>query len=363
MSTRYFGARIPRNEDPALLTGAATFVDDVQLPGMLHVAFVRSQWGHARINSVDTSVAVKRPGVRRVITATDLGDYWQPGPLLVTPPPIANLVFNVRTQVPLALDKVRHVGEPIAVVVAESRYVAEDAAEEVIVDAEPLEAVVDLERALDANAPLVHDDLRSNLAAHVVQTKGDYAKAAAEADVVVKRRLRYDRGASAAIENRGVIASWDARQRELTVWDTTQAPLPIRNGLAAMLGLSESQVRVIAPFIGGGFGPKIMMFYPEEVVIPWIAMQLRKPIKWIEDRSENFFATTQERLQIHDAEIALDADGTVLGIQDIFVHDTGAYDPYGLTVPINSQCTLLGPYEVPNYYSEFTVAFTNKTIV
>jgi carbon-monoxide dehydrogenase large subunit len=363
VTTRWFGEPVQRNEDPALLTGAATFVDDVQLPGMLHVAFVRSQWGHARINNIDVGAASKRPGVVRIFTAADLGTYWQPGPLLVSPPPIANLVFNARTQVPLALDKVRHVGEPIAVVVAESRYVAEDAAEEVIVDAEQLEAVIDLERALGADAPRVHEDLPSNLAAHVVQTKGDYEKARAEAAVVVQRRFRYDRGASAAIENRGIIASWDARQRELTVWDTTQAPLPIRNGLAAMLGLSESQVRVIAPFIGGGFGPKIMMFYPEEVVIPWIAMQLRKPIKWIEDRSENFFATTQERLQIHDAEIALAADGTVLGVKDTFIHDTGAYDPYGLTVPINSQCTLLGPYEVPNYYSEFTVAFTNKTIV
>jgi carbon-monoxide dehydrogenase large subunit len=363
MTTRWFGERVQRNEDPALLTGAATFVDDVQLPGMLHVAFVRSQWGHGRIKSIDTAAASKRPGVVRIFTAADLGDYWKPGPLLVSPPPIANLRFNARTQVPLALDKVRHVGEPMAIVVAESRYVAEDAAEEVVVDVEPLEACVDLERALDQNAPLVHDDLPSNLAAHVVQTKGDYDVAAAEAAVIVRRRFKYDRGASAAIENRGIIASWDARQRELTVWDTTQAPLPIRNGLAAMLGLSESQVRVIAPFIGGGFGPKIMMFYPEEVVIPWVAMQLRRPVKWIEDRSENFFATTQERGQIHDAEIALDAEGKVLGVKDVFIHDTGAYDPYGLTVPINSQCTLLGPYVVPNYYSEFRVAFTNKTIV
>src|SRR5688500_8469239 len=161
---------------------------------MLHVAFVRSQWGHARINSIDTTAAAKRPGVVRIFTATDLGDYWQPGPLLVPPPPIAGLQFSARTQVPLALDKVRHVGEPIAIVVAESRYVAEDAAEEVIVDAEPLEAVVDLERALGADAPRVHEDLPSNLAAHVVQTKGDYEQARAEAAVVVRRRFRYDRG-------------------------------------------------------------------------------------------------------------------------------------------------------------------------
>jgi aerobic carbon-monoxide dehydrogenase large subunit len=179
---------------------------------------------------------------------------------------------------------------------------------------------------------------------------------------VFGRRFWYDRGASAAIENRGVVAQWDARQRELTVWDTTQAPIPVRNALAVELGLSETQVRVIAPFIGGGFGPKIM-FYPEEVLIPWVAMRLGRPIKWIEDRAENFVATTQERGQLHDAEIALTGDGRIVGVMDRFLHDTGAYDPYGLTVPINTQCTLLGPYDVPNYESEFTAVFTNRTIV
>jgi aerobic carbon-monoxide dehydrogenase large subunit len=149
----------------------------------------------------------------------------------------------------------------------------------------------------------------------------------------------------------------------LTVWDTTQAPIPIRNGLARMLGLLESRVRVVAPFVGGGFGPKIMMFYPEEVLVPWAAMRLGRPVKWTEDRQENFFATTQERLQVHDAEMALDADGRILGVRDHFLHDTGAYDPYGLTVPINSQCTLLGPYQVPAYHSEFRAVFTNRPTV
>jgi len=147
------------------------------------------------------------------------------------------------------------------------------------------------------------------------------------------------------------------------MWDTTQAPIPIRNGIAAMLGLSEKQVRVIAPFIGGGFGPKIMMFYPEEVMLPWIARQLGRPVKWIEDRQENFYATTQERGQIHEAEIALTREGRVLGIRDHFLHDAGAYAPYGLTVPLNSQCTLLGQYDIENYDSEFKSIFTNKPIV
>jgi carbon-monoxide dehydrogenase large subunit len=251
---------------------------------MLHVAFVRSQVAHGRIRSIDTAAARAMPGVVAVYAATDLGEYWQPGPLLVPPPPIDGLIFNPRTQVPLARDKVRHVGEPIVAVVATSRYAAEDAAEQVFVELEMLPAVVDLENALAPAAPLIHEDLAQNLNAHVIQRKGDYAQAKTQADVIIKRRFVYDRGTAAAMENRGVVADWDARNQQMTIWDTTQAPVFIRNGLAAMLGLSEKQVRVIAPFIGGGFGPKIMMFYPEEVMIPWIAMRLGRPVKWIEDR-------------------------------------------------------------------------------
>lgn len=363
MTTQPLGERIKRNEDPRLLTGRALFVDDIDLPGMLHVAFVRSPHAHARLLGIDASQALQRDGVVAVYAAGDLGDYWQHGPLLVPPPPVEGMVFHERTQVPLAKDKVRHVGEAVALVVAVSRYVAEDAAEEVMVDYEPLPAVVDLEKALEPGASLVHEDVGSNMAAHVVQKKGDYEAARARADVIVRRRFWYDRGASAAIENRGVVAQWDSRAQKLTVWDTTQAPIPVRNGLAAMLGLSEHQVRLVAPFIGGGFGPKIMMFYPEEVLIPWVAMRLERPIKWIEDRAENFYATTQERGQLHDSEIALTKDGVILGVKDSFLHDTGAYDPYGLTVPLNSQCTLMGPYRVPAYASEFRAVFTNKTIV
>jgi carbon-monoxide dehydrogenase large subunit len=361
--TRVLGKPLRRNEDPRLLTGQALFTDDVHLAGMVHAAFLRSPYAHARIKRIDVTRARARAGVVAVFTADDLGDYWKPGPLLVSPPPIERLVFHERTQVPLARDKVRHAGEPLAVVIAESRYVAEDALADIDVDYEPLPAVVDLEKALRAESIRVHDDLDSNVAAHVIQQRGDYESAKRRAQLVLRRRLTYDHGAAAALENRGLVAAWDTRAARLTVWDTTQAPIPIRNGLAARLGLSEHQVHVIAPFVGGGFGPKIMMFYPEELVIPWVAMQLGRPIKWIEDRAENFLATTHERSQIHDAEIALTRDGRILGVHDVFLHDTGAYDPYGLTVPINSQCTLLGPYQIPNYFSEFTAVFTNKTIV
>ena len=363
MSTRTFGEPIKRNEDRRLLTGQALFIDDVELPGMLHVAFLRSQVAHARILKIDVSRARRRPGVIAAYVADDLGEYWKPGPLLVPPPPIAGIVFNQRTQVPLAKGKVRHVGEPLAIVIAESRYLAEDALDDIDVELEQLPAVVDLEQGLRAGSALVHDDVGSNVSAHVRQTKGNYAAAAAKADRIIKRRFRYEHGISSPIETRGVVAQWDARANQMTIWDTTQAPVFVRNGLAAMLGLNERQVRVIAPFVGGGFGPKIMMFYPEEVLLPWVSIKLNRPVKWIEDRLEHFFATTHERGQIHDAEMALSSDGRILGIKDVFLHDGGAYDPYGLTVPINSQCTLLGPYVVPHYDSTFTAVFTNKPIV
>ena len=363
MTTRYFGERIKRNEDPRLLTGQGLYVDDVDLPNMLHVAFVRSPYAHAQINNIDVSQALQREGVVAVYAANDLGDYWKPGPLLVSPPPVEGIVFNEKTQVPLARDKVKFAGEPVVMVLAESRYIAEDALADIQIDYEPLEAVVDMEKALGEGSPIIHEEIGSNVAAHVVQTKGDYESAKKDAALVIKRRFKYDHGCAAAIENRGIVAEWDKRAGRLTVWDTTQAPVVIRNGLAGMLGLSERQVRVIAPFIGGGFGPKIMMFYQEEVLVPWAAMKLNRPVKWIEDRAENFVATTHERGQIHDAEIAFDKDGHILGVQDAFLHDTGAYAPYGLTVPLNSQCTLLGPYHIPNYHSQFTAVFTNKTIV
>jgi carbon-monoxide dehydrogenase large subunit len=363
MATKYVGKRMTRTEDPRLLTGQALFVDDVQIPGMLYAAFLRSDYAHARLRSVDVSAARQRPGVVAVYTAEDLGDFWGHGPPLVpAPDSVEGVEFHSRTQVFLAKGKIRYVGEAIAVVYAESRYIAEDALEDIIVDYEPLDVAVDLEKALDPDAPLVHEDLDSNLACHLVQDKGDYAAARAQADLVLRRRIAIDRCAAAAMENRGLVAQWDEKSRHLTMWDTTQAPIPVRNGLAGILGLGEAQVRVIAPFVGGGFGPKIMMFLPEEVLVPWGAMRLNRPVKWIEDRRENFFATTQERGQIHDAEIAVSKDGKILGISHTFLHDTGAYNPYGLTIPLNTQSHSMGAYDVPNYHSDLKVVFTNKMI-
>lgn len=360
---KVIGKPIKRNEDPRLLTGQALFVDDVEIPGMLHAAFVRSDYAHARILSIDVEEARKRPGVVAIYTAEDMGDDWELGPPLVSPPPtLEDVVFNSRRQAPLAKGKVHHAGEAVACVVAESRYIAEDAVEDIWVDYEPLPVVVDIEKGIQPDSPTVHDDLDSNLAAHIHQKKGDYEAARAKADLVLKRRIVIDRGAAAAMENRGIVAYWEERSQQMTIWDTTQAPIPIRNGTAARLGLAENQVRVIAPFLGGGFGPKMMMFYPEEMLIPWISMQICRPVKWIEDRRENFYATTQERGQIHDVELALSKDGKILGLKDDFLHDTGAYDPYGLTIPLNTQSHVMGPYTTENFSSEIKVVFTNLPI-
>src|SRR5450432_1934330 len=206
MTTRYFGAPIRRNEDRRLLTGRALFVDDVGFPNLLHAAFLRSAVAHGRIRGIDVAAARARPGVVAVYTAADLGDYWQPGPLLVPPPPIAGITFNQRTQVPLAKDKVRHVGEPLVIVIAESRYIAEDALDDIDVELEQLAAVVDLEKGLSAGSVLVHDDVGSNVSAHVRQTKGNYAAAKARADHIIKRRFLYEHGISSPIETRGVVA-------------------------------------------------------------------------------------------------------------------------------------------------------------
>jgi carbon-monoxide dehydrogenase large subunit len=363
MGNRIFGERITRTEDGKLLTGRALFVDDVQLPEMAHAALLRSSAAHGLIRRLDVQAARVHPGVLAVYTAEDLGEAWATGPVLVPAPPIAGAVFNARTQVPLAKGKVRHVGEPLAIVIAKSRAVAEDALALIECEIDQLPAVGDLEEALRANSTRVHEDVEANLAAQVRQTKGDYAQAAARAHKIIRRRLTYDHGASCPLETRGVVAQWEPRAEQLTIWATTQAPVFLRGGLATWFGLDESQVRVIAPFIGGGFGPKIMLFYPEEILIPFAAMRLRRPVKWIEDRLEHFVATTHERSQIHDAELAVDAAGYILGVKDEFLFDTGAYNPYGLTIPINSQCTLLGPYVIPAYDSTFKSVFTNRTLV
>jgi carbon-monoxide dehydrogenase large subunit len=363
VAEKFVHQSIKRNEDPDLITGKVQFLDDIELQGMLHAAFKRADYAHARILSIDVSEARNLPGVIGVYTAADFGDYIKPGPLQVPPPTaIKGATYTARTTIPIAVDKVRFSGEPVAVVIAESRYIAEDACDFIYIDYEPLETVVDLEKALEPGAPLVHDDALSNLAGHVFQERGSWQQAVKEADLVVKRKYFINRVAGAAMENRGIVVKWDALAKEMTIWCGTQSPIALRNQTAARLGLFESQVRVISPNTGGGFGPKINTSLPDDVLLTYLAMKLERPIKWFEDRRENFLATTSERDQVHYCEIALKKDGTVLGFKDRFFHNSGAYNPYMMTIPLNTQTHTVSNYRIPHFQTEFSLVFTNQMI-
>src|SRR6266704_3362304 len=359
MATRWFGAPVQRSEDPRFLRGRGTYVDDIDLPETLQAAVLRSPYAHARIVGIDASAARSLPGVHLVLTPADLGDVLEPSPLLVP----HHALTQPRTQLPLALEEVRYVGEAVAFVVADSRYIAEDALELIDVEYEPLPVVHSLEIASTPGGPLVHEDVQGNAAAHLVQVVGNPDEVIASAPHVVRETLQMERGAAMPMECRGIVARWDPYEGMLTCWISTQGPIPIRNGLAAIFHLPEHKVRVIAPDVGGGFGTKIMMFYAEEVLTPFAAMRLGRPIKWIEDRREHFISANQERSQLHEVEYAFDDAGILLAVRDRFIHDTGAYTPYGIIVPIITECTLPGPYRLKNYYSEFKVIYTNKVPV
>src|SRR5882724_2497258 len=359
MTTRTVGARIPRNEDPRLLQGRGCFVDDVQPPGVLHAAVLRSPHAHARIVAIDATRARALPGGALVLTAADLGELDQPTPLLIPNPALT----HPRTPRPLAADEVRYVGEPVALVISDSRYLAEDALEAIEVTWQALPVIASLDAARAAGAPLVHADVPGNRAARLAQRVGDPDAVLAGAARVFRETLWIERSCGSPIETRGVVAEWDARAGALRVWDATQAPLPIKNGLARMFGLPEFKVDVIAPDVGGGFGTKIMLFYPEEILVPLAAIRLGRPVKWIEDRHEHLIAANQERGQIHDVDVAVDGDGRILALRDRFVHDAGAYTPYGIIVPLITSTQLPGPYRLPHYAVEFDVVYTNTAIV
>lgn len=359
MATRWFGAPVQRNEDARLLRGQGTYVDDIDLPNMLHAAVLRSPYARASIVRIDTSSARSLPGVHLVLTAADLGDVLAPSPLLIP----HQALTQPRTQLPLALEEVRYVGEAIAFVVADSRYVAEDALELIDVEYEPLPVVHSLEAASAPGAPLVHKDVQGNVAAHLIQSVGNPDEVIANAPHVLREQLRLERGAAMPMECRGIVARWDRYEEMLTCWISTQGPISIRNGLAAIFHLPEHKVRVIAPDVGGGFGAKIMLFYPEEILTPFAALRLGRPVKWIEDRRENFISSNQERGQIHEVEYAFDDQGVLLAVRDVFLHDTGAYTPYGIIVPIITACSLPGPYRLKHYASECSVLYTNKVPV
>ena len=359
---KLIGASIKRVEDFRLITGRGLYVDDVKLPNMLYGAVLRSTFAHALIRSIDKSQALSLRGVRAVYTAEDLGNINGPLPQSVSPLPQYPIPHQ-KTHYTLAPGKVRYVGEPIAFVVAEDRYTARDALELIEVEYEPLPPVVDVEKAIEPDAPLVHDDVPRNIVAQHTISVGDINQAFGTADLVVKERIVFNRGAGQPIETRGVVASYDERLGYLTIWDSTQAPIPIRNGLAKIFGLPENKIRVIAPDVGGGFGPKIMLFYPEEVLVTYAALKLGRPVKWIEDRREYSIAANQQRIQIHYVEAAFSSDGKLLGIRDRFLVDMGAYTPYGIMVPIITTGTMPGPYKIGAFHVDFTAVYTNKTVV
>jgi aerobic carbon-monoxide dehydrogenase large subunit len=343
-----------RVEDDALLTGQGRYIADIKLPGMLHVVLVRSQRAHARLRRIDASAARALPDVAAVFTAEDL-----PEAARILPDTHPNPVLtHSRGPGTLAAEKVRYVGEPVAAVVAKNPYVAEDAAELVEIEYEPLLPVIDLERAIAPGAARVHDDMPSNVAARLPIRKGDVDAAFATAACIVKERLEIHRGAGQAMETRGIVAYWDDCERRLVLWSTTQVPFVLRAALAAALSLPEYVVRVMSPDVGGGFGYKGFP-YSEDILIPAIAMKLRAPIKWIEDRREHLIASYQERSQLHDAEMAVDRSGAILGIRGRFLHDSGAYSPWGPVVPLLTLVNIPGPYKVPAYAMEGLMIYTN----
>ncbi len=359
MATRTFGESVLRNEDERLLRGRGMYVDDIEATDAYHAGFVRSPFAAARITSIDVSAARELPGVHLVWTCDDLGRFDIELPLLIPHPALT----HPKTQRPLARDRVYYVGQAVAFIVADSRYIAEDAAELVEIEYEPLDVVVDYRTSADEGTSLVHDDVPSNTACHFVQSCGDTEKAFAEADRIVKYEFEITRSAGHPMETRGCLAEWHERRGELTLWNSTQASIPLRGGLASLFGLAEDKVRVVAPDTGGGFGTKVYFFYPDEVLVPLAAMTLNRPVKFIEDRSEHFVASNQERAQTHEIELAIKEDGTVLGLRDTFIHDTGAFIPYGIAVAQVASCSIAGPYRIPNIEVEFKAVYTNTTTV
>ena len=358
MTTRLIGERVARSEDRRILTGRGTFIDNIEPPGCLHVAMVRSTCANGRIRRIETAAAAARTDVVAVYTAADLGELGaQALPLLIPNP---NLT-EPRTQLALAAERVHFVGEAVAMVVATGRHAAIDAAESVEVDYEPLPAVVGPREAFDGSHT-VHHDMSSNVAAHFVQSHGDVEAALAAAPRTLEAQFSVERSAAAPMECRGVVAIPD-EMGHLLVYDTSQAPSTIRAGLSTYLGLAEHEVDVVAPDVGGGFGVKLPVFYPEEILVPWAARRLGVPVKFVEGRSEHFVASNHERAQWHEVRVGYDEEGRILALADEFIHDAGAYCPYGIIIPIVTASRLPGPYRLPNYGSEMHVVYTNTVPV
>jgi len=364
MGAKYFGASVRRREDPRYLRGDGRYVDDIKLPGMLHAAFVRSPHGHAKVLSVKTEGARRLPGVTHAFAFADLERWMKPLPLFGAVPPGLAARVEVRmkqvAQLAMARDRVRFVGEIVAMVVATSRALAEDGCELVEVEYEPLPVVADMIAGGEAGAEVIHPDMGDNVAVFFETGFGDAAAAFAGADVIVKDRFDIQRYVGMPIETRGVVAQWDARDGSLTTWNSTQVVHFVQQGLVATLGLPPHKIRVIAPDVGGGFGTKATG-YPEDLLIPAAAIVTRRPVKWTEDRREHMMSAGHARHQVHDIEIAARRDGTMLGVRDRIWLDLGAYNSWGIVLPYNTVAHLLGPHRVPSLRVECRGVVTNKT--
>jgi aerobic carbon-monoxide dehydrogenase large subunit len=353
-TTRIVGERTRRIEDPRLLRGAGRYTGDIDLPGLMHAAFVRSPHAHALIRKIDAGAA------REIATVFTAADFEQAGVRLRLPLgfPSATLPDDI-TPFVLAPSEVCYVGEALAIVVAESRYIAEDAAAAVEVDYEPLEVVADLDAALAPKAPRVRREAPSNVLAEFRIAYGDVAGAFARASHVFRERLAQHRGAAHPIEGRGAVARYEPGDDRLTVWSSTQMSHDLWLALATMLGMPDERIRVSAPDVGGGFGAKFLV-YPEEIAVAAASRLLARPVKWIEDRLEHFVAAIQERDQQWDVEIAVDADARILGLRGRLVHDQGAYTPQSVNCAYNSATSVTGPYIVPAYALDVFAVQTNR---
>ena len=357
----YLGRSIKRFEDARLVIGDGVFIDDIKLPDMLHAAVVRSVHAHARIRSINVVDAIELDGVVEVLTGADLAGKLPDLPIR----PMGDRSvdeFNPPEHPVLAQDKVCYVGQPVAVVVAKNPYLARDGAELVTVDYEPLIPVVNPVDAANEDVPVIHPHLGTNVAMRSVQEGGDIEKAFAQAAHIVRQRYEIPRLAPSSMETRGVIGNYDASGDLLTVWDSTQAPNQIKRYLAQMLGRPEESIRVVAPDVGGSFGIKDCMF-SEDVLMPFLALRLQKPVKWVEDRQENLI-TYHGRGMSLDVEVAVDKKGVILGISASILADIGAYFYFTTPFPLfNAARRITGPYDVPAVRVDLLGVITNKTPV
>jgi carbon-monoxide dehydrogenase large subunit len=355
--SRHIGRRARRVEDRKLLRGSGRYVGDIELPAMLHAAFVRSPHAHALIRDIDASAAREIEGVVAILTARDLEPHLTTlrmplgFPTTALPPDITPFV--------LAPEEVCYVGEAVALVLATSRYTAEDGAAAMLVDYDPLPVLADCRDALDPAAPKVRREARDNVLTRFAVSYGDCASAFANARHVFAERLHQHRGGAHPIEGRGIVATFDAHAQTLSVWSSTQMSHELQFTLAEMLGMPERAIRVQAPDVGGGFGAKFLI-YPEEIAVAAAARIHRHPVKWLEDRGEHFVSAIQERDQHWDVEIAVDDEGVVAAVRGRMIHDQGAYTPQGINCPYNAATAVTGPYVVPNYHLDVFVAQTNK---